>query len=270
MSNVVKCDLCSSYYNGATYSTCPYCKKANEPLAESKEDIANKCVNNANEHSFFDFLLSRNKKKKIEDSSNEIDKDHIESGRPMEQADIFFSKTEALPEILERESENIDFINKNNVKDNKTPDLQKDIRKIGRTTGRYMSRIKEEVDTGEIIDPVVGWLVCVKGTYYGQSFNLKSGKNKIGRSTEMQVKLLKDQSVSKSCVACGVFDAKEKVFSLMPGESDSLCYVNGDAVYNRIILTGYEEIEFGDSEENKFIFLPLCSEKFDWITFKEN
>lgn len=142
--------------------------------------------------------------------------------------------------------------------------LQKQIQKSGRTVGRYTPR---NGDSG--IEPVVGWLVCVKGAHFGQSFTLKSGKNRIGRSHEMNVRLMDDDSVSRTCVAEIVFDTKACVFSILPGQSESLCYVNGSALYNRLVLLGYEEIELGDTGRNKFVFLPLCSEKFQWTTYEE-
>lgn len=141
--------------------------------------------------------------------------------------------------------------------------LQQGISQRGRTIGKYFSS-----SSGEGIDPVVGWLVCVKGIYYGQSFHLKSGKNRIGRSHEMDVKLLNDQSVSRSCQATVIYDTKAGDFSIVSGESDSLCYVNGKALYERVVLSGYEEIEFGDSEKNQFVFIPLCGEHFKWSSYE--
>lgn len=142
--------------------------------------------------------------------------------------------------------------------------LQKQIQKSGRTVGKYTPR---NGDCG--IDPVVGWVICVKGAYFGQSFPLKSGKNRIGRSHEMNVRLMDDDSVSRTCVAEIVFDTKACVFSILPGQSESLCYVNGSALYSRLVLQGYEEMEFGDTGRNKFIFLPLCGDKFQWTTYEE-
>ena len=112
--------------------------------------------------------------------------------------------------------------------------------------------------------------MCVKGAHFGQSFVLHSGKNKIGRSHEFDVKLLNDESVSRTCVAVIVYDAKVNAFSLLPGESDSLCYVNAEAVYERKVLSGYEKIELGDSEKNMFVFVPLCGEQFNWSDYQNS
>ena len=102
----------------------------------------------------------------------------------------------------------------------------------------------------------------------GQSFALHSGKNKMGRSQEFDIRLLNDESVSRSCVAAIVFDTKMGAFSIIPGDSDSLCYVNGEALYERKSLVGYEQIELGDSERNMFVFVPLCGEQFSWNSYQ--
>lgn len=133
------------------------------------------------------------------------------------------------------------------------------IQKLGKTTGKYIS-----ISDGRTVEPVVGWLLGVKGVYYGQAFSLKNGMNKIGRSQTMDVPLLKDNSVSRDVVIKIVYDSKGNEFNVLPGDSSSLCYVNGQALYAREKLEGFEEFEFGDTEENKFVFVPLCGEHFQW------
>ena len=80
----------------------------------------------------------------------------------------------------------------------------------------------------------------------------------------MDVKLLNDESVSRTSAAVIIFDAKAQEFSIVPGESDSLCYVNNRAVYDRQMLYGYESIEFGDAGLNQYVFVPFCGDKFSW------
>ncbi len=141
--------------------------------------------------------------------------------------------------------------------------LSSAISRSGRTIGKYISNSK-----GEAIAPVVGWIIGVKGSDYGKPFNLKSGKNRIGRATDLDV-CLEEESVSRAAGAVIVFDSKSKEFSILPGESDSLCYVDGSAVYERRILKGFEELEFGDSELNKYVFYPLCGENFEWNKYPQ-
>ena len=109
-------------------------------------------------------------------------------------------------------------------------DLRQEIQHAGRTVGTYVSP-----GGGREVQPPVGWLVGTRGACYGQSFCLRSGRNRIGR-----------------------------VFSARPGESSSLCDVNNHALYQRMELQGYELMEFGDAGLNQFIFVPLCGNQFRW------
>lgn len=143
--------------------------------------------------------------------------------------------------------------------------LNNRIQDIGKTTAKYISS-----SSGETIFPVVGWLVCVKGVYYGKSFPLRSGINKVSRSDDAEISLPRDMSVSSHPVVRIIYDTKGGKFNALPGEeSTSLCYINGEAIYERTSLTGYEIIELGDSEKNMFVFVPLCGEHFSWNQYED-
>ena len=47
------------------------------------------------------------------------------------------------------------------------------------------------------IEPVVGWLVCVNGEEKGRDYRLIRGRNRIGRDSEMDVTIRKDQKVTR-------------------------------------------------------------------------
>ena len=132
---------------------------------------------------------------------------------------------------------------------------------IGKTTAKYISYAN-----GEVTYPVVGWLVCVKGVYYGKSFPLKSGVNRIGRSSEFEVAMLLDNSVSHEVVVKILYDPKKSTFAALPGES-ALCYIDGNCIYEKTDLSGYEKIELGDSEKNCFVFVPFCGPSFTWSDY---
>ena len=106
------------------------------------------------------------------------------------------------------------------------PSMAGSIQRLGKTTAKYIS---SENESG--ISPAVGWLVCVKGVYFGQTFPLKSGMNKIGRSSEMDVALLRDDSVSRSVAMKLAYDSRANEFNALPGESGEICYVSGKAMY---------------------------------------
>lgn len=139
--------------------------------------------------------------------------------------------------------------------------LEERIDSIGKTTAKFIS-----YSNGEITYPVVGWLVGVKGVYYGKSFPLKSGVNRVGRSSDFEVAVLLDNSVSHEVVVKILYDPKKNTFAALPGES-ALCYIDGNCIYEKTDLSGYEKIELGDSEKNCFVFVPFCGSNFSWSDY---
>jgi len=110
-------------------------------------------------------------------------------------------------------------------------------------------------------EPVVGWLVCVAGEYFGESFNLKTGQNFIGRNLTMDVPLAKDTRVSRVKHAIITYDPQNRIFFIGPGESSGLTYLNGNLLLAHQPLKAYEKVKAGNSE---FIFIPCCGEHFAW------
>jgi hypothetical protein len=110
-------------------------------------------------------------------------------------------------------------------------------------------------------EPVVGWLVCIKGEYIGQSFNLKAGANFIGRGMTMDVPLAKDTKVSRDKHAIITYDPQNRVFFVQPGESRGLTYVNGALLLAAGQLEKGAKIAVGGCE---FIFIPFCGDDFTW------
>ncbi len=106
--------------------------------------------------------------------------------------------------------------------------------------------------------PVVGWLVCAEGQRQGECFELRCGRNFIGRPTQGQKHHveLPDESVSRVPHAVVMFDPRSLRFTISAGESDKLCYVNGEAVATSIALEPHAVIEVG---EVKLVFVPFCS-----------
>lgn len=275
MAGAKKCHACSFFYNTSVFSECPYCKEAEK---KKKKNVFGDFVKRITKSESSDETIETLKETPVNDEEKE-DSSFVEKEKDVTSQLKDVRKTVAIDHItgtvsmasvttkkmsgdsLETEKkENDDYRPvKNESSDSSSSSLTQAISRSGRTVGKYISN-KE----GESIAPVVGWLVAVKGSCLGQSFNLKKGRNKVGRSHEMDVKLLSDESVSRSCVAIITYDAKAKVFSIQPGDSDDLCYVNDTAVYDRTMLNAYDAIEFGDSGYNKYIFVPFCGDKFQW------
>ena len=109
--------------------------------------------------------------------------------------------------------------------------------------------------------PVVGWLVGLNGLYRGRIFDLKAGRNFIGRSPDMEIMLSDDNAVSFSRHASVIYEPNTRVFIAQAGESNGLVYVNGEMVLNSRQLLVYDKVTVGNT---KLLFFPLCSEGFAW------
>ncbi len=115
-------------------------------------------------------------------------------------------------------------------------------------------------------EPIVGWLIGVNGPYYGECFELKNGKNFIGRDSSMDVVLGGDNSVSRIRHAVVLYEPHERIFIAQPGESRELFYINDRVVLKNEQLKPYDIILVGST---KLVFFPLCGSKFSWEDLKE-
>ena len=109
--------------------------------------------------------------------------------------------------------------------------------------------------------PVVGWLVCTDGVNKGTDYRLHQGRNFVGRSPEMDVCILGDNTVSRSSHAIVVYDPRSNVYLAQPGSSKELFYVNDKLVLNPVELKTMDLLNIGDT---KLMFVPLCGEQFHW------
>jgi hypothetical protein len=110
-------------------------------------------------------------------------------------------------------------------------------------------------------EPCVGWLVCIEGEHYGESFTLKSGRNFVGRNTNMDVSLAGDMSVSRERHAIIIYEPKAKIFIAQAGDSKELFYLNEKVVLNNEELKNYDILSVGNE---KLLFIGLCGQKFCW------
>ena len=109
--------------------------------------------------------------------------------------------------------------------------------------------------------PVVGWLVCIEGSNIGKSFELKAGKNFIGRGHAMNIVLDGDRAVSRERHAIIVYDPMNRVFYAQPGDSHELFYVNDNVVLSSMKLFDRDRILIG---KTKLVFIPFCNPTFGW------
>ncbi len=111
------------------------------------------------------------------------------------------------------------------------------------------------------IDPVVGWLVCIEGQEIGKDYKLRGQINTIGRSEKMDVCIREDKTISYENHARLSFSERNNRFNLIPAESKNVIYLNDNEVFTPTLLNPYDVIDFGDT---KLMFIPFCSDKFDW------
>lgn len=142
----------------------------------------------------------------------------------------------------------------------------------GKTVGFFSQNRRQRTETSDKpfatnTEPVVGWLICVRGPHFGESFSITSGRNSIGRNSTNSVCLSKDDTVSREKHAWLVFEPRKKRFVAQPGEASGLAYVNGEEVLQPVELHEKEVIEFGNT---KLMLIPLCGESFSWEEWMED
>lgn len=115
-------------------------------------------------------------------------------------------------------------------------------------------------------EPVVGWLVCIEGDHYGESFQLKSGRNFVGRNSNMDVVLAGDMSVSRERHAVIIYEPKAKCFIAQAGDARELFYLNDGVVLNNEMMKNYDVLTIGNE---KLLFVALCGPQFCWEDTKK-
>lgn len=135
-----------------------------------------------------------------------------------------------------------------------------DIEEFSKTVGVYDDLGAED------IEPVVGWLVAISGDHLGQDFKLKTGRNFIGRSAEMDVALEKDNSISREKHAIILYEPKSNMFLVQPGDAKQLFYLNEKVVLEATKIAAYDVLSLG---ETNLLFIPCCSAKFNWDSVKK-
>ena len=83
----------------------------------------------------------------------------------------------------------------------------------------------------------------------------------------MDVALVGDRSVSRNRHAILVYEPKQHLYLVQPGESSELVYLNDEVVLSPMRLKEYDVITVG---EVNLLFMPLCGERFNWTDYLKN
>ena len=117
------------------------------------------------------------------------------------------------------------------------------------------------------IEPVAGWLVCIQGPSFVASYTLKTGRNFIGRGSDMDVVLAQDNSVSRQRHAIVLYEPRKREFIVQPGDSRELFYLNDDVVLGPEHLKAQDVLTVGNTS---LMFFPCCGENFSWDDYKKD
>ena len=151
------------------------------------------------------------------------------------------------------------------ISDVSNSSVDKTVSYFGRVTaagGPEAAAANEQASAGGA--PVVGWLVCIHGPHFGQSFEIRAGKNAIGRSPDNDIVLSLDPTISGNRHAWVTYEAKHRNFILRAGEG-RYPDLNGELVIYGAPLKTYDLIGLG--EETVLMFVALCGENFGWETY---
>ncbi len=136
-------------------------------------------------------------------------------------------------------------------------------RLVDRHEEKTQLQLIDSIDIGEEIDPVVGWLVVVKGLGLGRSVNIGAGMNVVGRSDNSRVALpYGDMTISGDDHLRIIYDDSSRTFLLAPGTGKNITRLNGQVVTSTMPLPNGSVIEL--SKKTVVRFTAFCDENFDW------
>ena len=111
-------------------------------------------------------------------------------------------------------------------------------------------------------EPVVGWLVVVDGPGAGSDLRIGVGQNAVGRDPENRIGLaFGDRKISRRDHVRVNYDHERRVFSVVPGTSANLAYLNGTPIEQRCVLAGGDTIRIG---RTTLRFVAFCGDDFNW------
>lgn len=290
--NIIRCKN-GHFYDADTFADCPHCNPkivANKPEKKAVETPPQ--VNDGSDPTEPKEIIQPVKNDDIptaaywdNGSKGNIDTDTGGKAGNTKSEDetptsSYFDNTAANSEIHKddvtaEEHPHAEPVNNHNQPEKPKEDSLKDMIKrasansAGKTVGYFSvmtggGKSQETAESSEQtqpIDPVVGWLVCVDGVYFGESFKICAGVNSIGRSDSNRIALTRDGTVSRERHAAVIYDPRNVKFYVKPGEGNELTYLNDDCLFENSILSKGDIITLGAC---RLMFVPLCGEDFLW------
>ena len=122
--------------------------------------------------------------------------------------------------------------------------------------GQYTETYLEELTEGQ---KVVGWLVCVAGPSKGKDYRILPEKNFVGRSQDMDIRILGDNEINPRNHAIILYDPEKNETRVLAGDSRGLVYKldnsSWEVVYEPQKLASGDHIKMGNSE---FMYVGFC------------
>lgn len=246
----IKCNQ-GHYYDADKYDECPHCVKQNQKDIQNPNKLSNE--NNILEINDNEEEKKRNtiKPSAVENLLHTV---VIAPESEVNEKDINKNqdpKTVAI-DISNNDSVSIEINDNENFFDEEI---------VSKKEHQIPEDGKTQIISGLEVDPVVGFLVCIKGPHFGECFCIYEGKNSIGRSINSRIQLNKDQTVSRKAQAYIIFDSMNNSFLITSGESDSLAYVNNQLLLQPVKLEINNDIKIGQS---LLRFIPFINAYFTW------
>ena len=127
---------------------------------------------------------------------------------------------------------------------------------------RLAGAIPADTTRSEETDPVTGWLVIVEGPGRGRDLRIGVGRNDLGRDRGNRIALpFGDTQISRRAHLWVSYDPRNRAFSVAPGNSTNLAYLDGAAIEARMPLTDGALIAIGGT---KLCFAAFCGDRFAW------
>ncbi len=118
-----------------------------------------------------------------------------------------------------------------------------------------------EIPAAAPAGPVTGWLVVLDGEARGRDLRLGLGRTFLGLDADGTPVTLSADAPLHLRQAVLVYDGEAKTYTLLPGSSQELCYLEGTALLEPQELAGEETLRLGTATLK---FVPFCGPDFSW------
>lgn len=113
------------------------------------------------------------------------------------------------------------------------------------------------------LDPVVGWLVVVRGPGLGRSVQIGNGINSVGRDTAQRIALpFGDTMIARQDHVRIIYDDMARSFQITLGSGTNITRLNGQPVTQPMPLEDHALIQL--SRQTDVRFVAFCNASFDW------